>query len=485
MSFVEKGNSLSPHQNSWSIWQLGILIVLALTRGLLYLSLFPPWVAPDEPAHFEAVRILGQERRLPFAAYYESNPVNPELSASFVTFRMWELLERPTPAQWLQAGNAATIPFSDYPYPGSLVTANSYPLLPHLVLSPFSNWIRNYDIVTELYLLRLISVLFSVAVIVIAWFITRRVFPHQPQFWLAIPAFIVFLPMYTHIFASVNSDVFAVLLSSILLLVMISFFDSGASIIKIVLVIFLVGLAVLTKRTVVFVVLWVGLTAILYWGNRRRWPAKRVITLCLVITGAVGLVIAWVIVRPDILSNTMVTMFNIHLADAPAFTSFIYQGLTPTAIAKVYVQSGLFAFITFWGNFGGATTNIPWSWAYGLMIFCGLVITGAAIYLYKFFRQTKYTGTFQGYVFIIFLIGVTLSLLNSFIPVLVAGPRWGPAARYFFPVIIPIATLFFLGVWQLFPAKYRQFYLLPLWLAALIAYDALAVTQVIIPFLYG
>jgi hypothetical protein len=449
------------------------------------MSLFPPWVAPDEPAHFEAIRILGQEGQMPFAGYYQSIPINPELSASFVTFRMWELLERPTPSRWLASSRALTVPFVNYPYPGSLVTADSYPILPHLALSPLSNWIGNYDIVTELYLLRLISVLFSVAVIVIAWFITRRVFPQQPQFWLAIPAFVVFLPMYTHIFASVNSDVFAVLLSSSLLLLLISFFDSGPSIFKVALVICLVLLAVLTKRTVVFVVLWVGLAGALYWGNRRRWPARRVLISSLATTAIIGLVVGWVIIRPDILSNTIVTLFNIRLADSPAFAAFVAQGLAPATIVKIYIQAGLFAFITFWGNFGGATTNIPWPWAYALMIFCAFVMGGVGVYLYNFFKETGKETLFQRNVFVIFVAGIVLSLINTFAPVLIAGPRWGPPARYFFPVIIPMATFFYLGVWQLCPAKYRQLYLLPLWLLGLIAYDTLVVTQVLIPFLYG
>ena len=57
-------------------WQLIILIALAVIRGLIYLSLFPPWVAPDEPAHFEVVRIIGQEQQLPTSNYYQATSID-------------------------------------------------------------------------------------------------------------------------------------------------------------------------------------------------------------------------------------------------------------------------------------------------------------------------------------------------------------------------------------------------------------------------
>ncbi len=465
-------------------WQLIILIALALVRGLIYLSLFPPWVAPDEPAHFEAIRILGQEGQNPSYAYYNATPVNAELSESFQTHRMWELLERVTPTQLLNNGDSLDMSFINYPYPGRLVFADTYPILPHILLSPISILVSPFDIATELYFIRFISVVLAVIVTGLAWFVTRKVFPNQPQLWLAIPAFIVFLPMHTHIFAAANTDVFAILLTSVLLLLLISFFDKGASKTKVAIVICLIVLALLTKRTVIFTLLWAGLTGILYLGYRRQWTVKRIVTVGLITATAIGLAFFWVILNSDLLVNSVITLFNMNIG-RHAFFIFANQGLSFQEFAIVYIKSGLFAFITFWGDFGGANINIPWPWAWGLMILCGVIILGALIYLYKALYKFEGVNRFQQNVLIIFVTGIILSLANAFFPVLAAGPRWGPPARYFFPVIIPIATLFFLGVRQLCPAKYRQSYLLPGWLLALVAYDTIVITQVLIPFIYG
>ncbi len=467
-------------------WQLIILIALAIVRGLIYLALFPPWVAPDEPAHFEVIRIIGQEQQLPSSVYYKSTPINSELSYSFQTFRMWELLERSTPSQLLDnPQNLTQISFFNYPYPGQWILVDNYPLLPHTALSPLVYLFRGFDIATELYMLRFVSIILMTGVVTLAWLITKRVFPQKPQFWLAIPAFVIFLPMHTHIFASVNTDVFAIVLTSVLLLLLISFFDDGILILKVALVVVLLILALFTKRTVIFTWLWVGFTVILYLGYRRQWPAKRIALTGLGTIVSLGAVLIFIIFNADLLTNLNITLFNMNIGQNISAYFFASQNLSPAQLVETYIKSGLFAFITFWGNFGGATINIPWPWAWGLMIICAVIIIRAIIYLIKLFKESIPATQYQRNALIVFVAGTLLSLANAFFPVLAAGPRWGPPARYFFPVIIPIATFFFLGVRQLCPPKYRDTHLLYIWLAGLITYDTLVVTVILLPFLYG
>jgi hypothetical protein len=464
-------------------WQLVLLIGLTLVRGLIYLSIFPPWVAPDEPAHFEAVRIIGQEGYIPSSAYYEATPVNAELSQSFQTFRMWELLERATPTWLLKEEGLTDISFTHYPYPGRLIYADTYPILPHLLLSPISDLTASFDIATELYILRLVSIVLAIAVTIMAWLITRRVFPDQPQFWLAIPAFVVFLPMHTHIFASLNTDIFAILLASVLLFLLLSLFDRGLSRLKLLFAICLLLLALFIKRTLIFTFLWVGIAAIWYLGQRYQWPLKRIAQAGLITLALIGAGLSCVIINSQRLANSFITLFNMDIGRDLSFA--FLKHLSLSEITTIYIKSGLFAFITFWGDFGGANINIPWPWAWGLMAFCGLIGAGAFTHIFNAFRHPERCSPYQRHAFMIFITGIILSLTNAFFPVIVVGPTWGPPARYFFPVIIPIATFFFLGVRQLCPARYRPTYLLPLWLTGLVAYDALVMTRVLIPFLYG
>jgi len=468
-------------------WQLVMLIGLALVRGLIYLSLFPPWVAPDEPAHFEVIRALGQKQQMPTLSYYQSTPVNPELSDSFQTFRMWELLERPTPAPaWLNDPQHSII-FVNYPYPGGWISAETRPLLPHLLLAPVSALFSAYDIATELYILRVVSVLLGVGVTIIAWLIVKNLFPQQPQFWVAIPAFIIFLPMHTHIFASLNTDTFAGLVFSSLLLVFVLTFKQGVSFVKLLLIIILLGVSFFTKRTLLFTAVWVAIAAILYIGYRRRWVLKDMALAGLILTTllVIGVILALASLEQPLVNLWITAIDPATLAEQSPLARFLQSQLSLAEIAEIYAKSGLFALITFWGDFGGANINIPWAWAYSLLGVCLVIMFGAALFFVKTVKTPGILSQYQRYILMIFVAGIVLSLFNAFGPVFVIGPKWGPPARYFFPVIIPIATFLYLGTWQLFPAAYRQQYLLPVWLVALIGYDALVVTTVLIPFLYG
>ena len=357
---------------------------------------------------------------------------------------MWELLERSTPTLLLDGGRSDRLNFIEYPYPGSLIVSNTYPILPHLLLSPLSRLASPLDIAAELYLLRLISIVLAVGVVAIAWVIIRRIFPDQPQFWLAIPAFIVFLPMHTHIFATVNTDVFAILLTSILLLMLMSFFDSGVSKLRIFLVAALVGLAFLTKRTVVFSLLWVALTAILYVGYQRQWSTSRKISVGLITILGIGAGLAWIIANSEFLADSMIKLFNMNIGRALSGSYLVTADLSLPELAEVYAKSGLFAFITFWGNFGGANINIPWPWAWVLMGFCGVVIFGAGWYIFEAFRSEK-SDNYLRNVLLIFISGIILSLMNAFFPVLVTGPVWGPPAPIFFSHDYPNRHLLFSG----------------------------------------
>ena len=110
-------------------------------------SIFPaPGWPPDEPAHFEAVRILGQQNQRPTQDYYQTQPVNLELDQSFRTFRFWELAERTTPTRWFDAIDLQNVSLLAYPYHGHLVYAENYPLLPHwtLCLSYQSGCVTGY-----------------------------------------------------------------------------------------------------------------------------------------------------------------------------------------------------------------------------------------------------------------------------------------------------------------------------------------------------
>ncbi|HEY80691.1 MAG TPA: hypothetical protein G4O05_06380, partial [Caldilineae bacterium] len=49
----------------------GLILLLALLNGLLYLFLVPPWQHYDEPGHFEYAWLIADRGRLPQAGDYD------------------------------------------------------------------------------------------------------------------------------------------------------------------------------------------------------------------------------------------------------------------------------------------------------------------------------------------------------------------------------------------------------------------------------
>lgn len=448
------------------------------------MAVFPPWVAPDEPGHFEAIRVLGQEQQLPSFEYYESSYIDLELAKSIDNFRVWEFAERPNPNYGLSDSEILSTLIIDYPNPGGWIFVEKYPVLPHLLLSPFLYLSSSFDVITQLYLLRIISVFLAVLMIVVTWLIIRRIFPEEPQFWLAIPAFLVFFPMRTHIFAAVNTDTFAILLTSSLLLLFISLFDGGLSKLKVILIILLLVLTLLIKRTVVFVGPWGVVVMILYFGYRQQWAISKIIRLGLIGFGGVSTIFVLMILNADFLASLHITLFKARVLGTPYIVTLINQGATLTEIFEAYLNIVKFAILTFWGVFGYNNINIPLTWSWVLTGIGGIILAGTSLYLFEVFSARLPVTTFQRNVFIIFLVGAFLGIVSAFIPSFFSGLDWGPQARYYFPVLIPIATFLYLGVWRLCPAKYRQTYLLPVWLMSWIVYDFLVMTTVLLPFFY-
>jgi hypothetical protein len=62
-------NTISKRQNDYLV--LGIVLIVALVHGLIYIYLIPPWQHYDEPNHFEYAWLIANNRQLPEAGEYD------------------------------------------------------------------------------------------------------------------------------------------------------------------------------------------------------------------------------------------------------------------------------------------------------------------------------------------------------------------------------------------------------------------------------
>lgn len=172
--------------HSRSLPVLGIILVAYLIIGALFALLTPPWQVPDEPAHYNYIRILAEERRLP-------------------VLEMGDY-----PAEYLEAIKAQRFP-PEMPIDPIRYESHQPPLYYLLAVPLF--------VLTEgaLLPLRLFSLALGAGVVLLAYATVRGLFPHQPLLVLGTTAFVAFLPQHVAMMAGVNNDSLAELILAAIL----------------------------------------------------------------------------------------------------------------------------------------------------------------------------------------------------------------------------------------------------------------------------
>ena len=208
-----------------------VLILLAYAViGTLYAACTPPWQAPDEPAHYNYIRALAEERALPVIEEGDYDQ---------------EYLSRLTSQKFPPEFSIAPLRYEDHQPPLYYLLAVPVYLLFEGALFP----------------LRLLSVVLGLFLLTVVHRLVRDLFPDRPFLALAAVVLIAFLPQHVAMTAAVNNDILAELVLATALWLAVRPnprpWVLGA----------VVGLALLTKTTA-YVALPVALLA-LWWDGTR------------------------------------------------------------------------------------------------------------------------------------------------------------------------------------------------------------------------
>ena len=182
-------------------WLLPAIVLAYLLLGTLYAVHTPAWQAPDEPAHYNYVQYLAEQRRFPilklgdFPAEYleeiKAAHFPPELSIAPIRYEFHQ-----PPLYYLLA-----VPV----YRLSIALLSSNPLLP----------------------LRLLSVALGALLLLVVHWIVQALAPGRPSLALGAVAFVAFLPMHLAMTAALNNDTLAELLLATLLLLSVRYLKLG------------------------------------------------------------------------------------------------------------------------------------------------------------------------------------------------------------------------------------------------------------------
>jgi hypothetical protein len=275
---------------NWPRLGLVLLMALALLHGLVYAWIIPIWEAPDEPFVYEYAALVVELGHVP--DYREHSPtVDARLLDSLNRQFFWAMRtgnqSQPPP----QTLNAALRIFNMPRQVGG-----DPPLYFYLTAIPL--WLTaDWSVESQVHLLRLLNVLLLPIVVACAYGAAREIDPEQPYLALAVAGFIALHPMFTVIGSALNNDGLANLFGAALVWLALRCLRLGLSWQRGLLLVALLGLASLTKRTTVpFLILapvlgWAGLRRA--WRWRRTFPGRQQRQAGLGIVLLLGLVVVW------------------------------------------------------------------------------------------------------------------------------------------------------------------------------------------------
>jgi 4-amino-4-deoxy-L-arabinose transferase-like glycosyltransferase len=238
-------------------WLLLLLLVLALVRGVIYASVTYPWQVPDEQGHYEYARLMVDQKQIP-TSRAGSELLQQEVINSMQAFDWWHFVGRPTPQDLPPDFNADPLLRLSRPQVGDEP--------PLYYLLPAVGYLLTHDesVELQLYVMRLISVLFIVVTVWLCYWVAQELFGDNRLLGIAIPALIALLPMSTYIGAGVNNDVGAAAAASWVFLLLARLLRRGATWRRVLWLLVAVGLALLVKKTNLFLVPSVVVAAIVY-----------------------------------------------------------------------------------------------------------------------------------------------------------------------------------------------------------------------------
>lgn len=243
-------------------WFLASLVVVYCAKQVLTAVLFPPFTGHDEIAHYEYVRIVAREGRLPTLA------ADRLPGRFFADYKQYAL-------QWRELGQWTT----------PLYTA-VHPPLYYAAMAPVYNATQRMPPLAKQYLLRFAAIPFGLLTVLLAYALTRTLFPGDEFLAVTVPVIVAFQPQVSYEAAMVNNDIVAIALFSWLSYLLVLVVRDGLSFRRAAFVGLALGLGLLAKTTTLTAV---PLVLAAFWMAKGGASWRRPVSM-LAVTGGVTLI---------------------------------------------------------------------------------------------------------------------------------------------------------------------------------------------------
>jgi hypothetical protein len=432
---------------------LAIILLVYVFFGALYAIYTPRWQAPDEPAHFNYIRTIGDTGTLPILASgdYNQDYLNEIKAAKF-------------PASM----SVDAIRYESYQPPLYYLTGT----LVYVAT-------RAGGLDAQLIALRLFSVGLGALLLLVAYAIAREAFPDDPLVAFAATGMIAAVPMHIAVSASVSNDTAADLVLALILFLAVKRVKSMVGDRRYVVVGgLLFGAALLTKTTayvpgaLVLAGAEIGRLAIAKSRiTRRTWAIL-----------ASLFALALLISAPMFIRNMLTYGIGDPLGIARHDSVVVGQTTTAQMIGQYGLNHILFdyfavTFKSFWAQFGWMGVLIGDRLYVALMLLAGAAGLGIVLYAVRILRRRELLTPEQHWSIGLFAALVVAAVVDY---VGYNFKFFQLQGRYLFPAMIPIALFGVIGLNEIIARDHRRV-LFALLYVALLALDAASLFLFIVP----
>lgn len=492
-----------------------MLLALFAAKGFATALAFPSFSGHDEVAHYAYLRIFAEEGRVPVIPNIDDWRENYD---EFGTEAKWDRMPAELYEYAHQKGNIITyttedwyggedspvwtITYADEFYPSGWVYTGNHPPLFYALMTPVYHLVKNLEINQQLFIFRLATIPLGMGTVVLAYLTVRTIFPRDKFLAMTVPAFVAFQPQIAYESTMLNNDILAILLTSAVVWLLALGLRKRFPWWLCMLIGLALGFAVLAKTTAIIVAALVGIAMMFGIGVRRwkQWLAKGALTAA--ISGI--LVFPWYLYMMVQYGDT--TALN-RVADLQWWN---YAGGSNPTIWEM-VSNRWFHWDRWretWGAFGWRRIHLD---VHGdgtllrvLLWITLFAVVGLAIYAIRFLRTQREIMALEeeGHSFselrahrdetlaimpwqVTGILTMGVACIVGYYAVLQFGTTFAlTQARYYFPMIVPAAILFMLGVRSWFPRQWLS-YVGAFVFLGLVALNIVIYSAYVIPFWPG
>lgn len=428
----------APHHAHTARWQFVLLLLAFVGNGLLWNAITRPGIPPDEISHFDYVRHLAVFRSLPIY------------------------------------GETRMLSYPDAYHPHAVI-----PPLFYLPGAPVQALVSNQPLETQVFAVRLISVLIGAATVAIIYLLGRALVPARPTFALAAAALVGFNPTFTHITAAINSDNLINLLTAAIFLLLLRGLQEGQPGRRwLVGLGTLIGLGLITKQSIFFGGVASGLALVWLAWNQQGHRLRSLVGYGAWVGGVALLISGWSFVRNLMIYGSLTGLSLVSKLNVYPATPYRTIGSLGEMLSISYF---LGSFRTFWGySFFFQSPLLPYH-IYLLLI--GIAAGGAIgvlVWLWRAWNQ-RHNQQMQPLLVLAIISTITAGiLLYSLISYSYTIDYQGQG-RYFFPLLAPL-SLALVGGWEQVAGWARVRHLAaPLLIVFMLAFNLVAFFIVLVP----